>query len=186
MDMVGPTESPEALELVQGFVNTYDVESKTDDLATSAQLRDWLTERGLLIGHGSVTDADLAAALEAREAIRALLVANAGGPEAPAAAESLGRAAARARLVLRFDPAGGATLEPDAPGVDGALGRLLSAIYVAMEEGTWRRLKACRRDTCRWAFYDHSKNRSRSWCAMSVCGNRVKAQTFRERQRSET
>ena len=184
--MAGPTEPPEALELVRGFVNTYDVESETDDLGTSAQLRDWLSERGLLSDPGSVTDADLAAALEVREAIRDLLIANAGGPEAPAASASLSRAATRARLVLRFDSAGGATLEPDAPGVDGALGRLLSDVYVAMEKGTWRRLKACRRDTCRWAFYDHSKNRSRSWCSMSVCGNRVKAQRFRERQRSET
>lgn len=181
--MGGSTVPASGLELVRGFVNTYDVESAEDELGTPPQLRAWLAERDLLPGRGPVTAADLAAALEVREAIRELLIANAGGPAAPAAAATVSRAAARARLVLRFDPGGGATLEPEAAGVDGALGRLLAVIYVAMEEGTWRRLKACRRETCRWAFYDQSKNRSRSWCAMSVCGNRVKAQTYRERQR---
>ena len=71
----------------------------------------------------------------------------------------------------------------EAPGVDGALGRLLVIVYRAMETGTWPRLKACRSDTCQWAFYDHSKNRSGHWCSMAVCGSQHKARTYRERQR---
>lgn len=35
------------------------------------------------------------------------------------------------------------------------------------------RLKIC--GNCGWLFLDKSKNRSRSWCDMAVCGNRVKA-----------
>jgi len=50
-----------------------------------------------------------------------------------------------------------------------------------MVDGSWQRLKACRSDTCRWAFVDHARNRSRQWCSMSVCGNREKARVFRER-----
>jgi predicted RNA-binding Zn ribbon-like protein len=49
---------------------------------------------------------------------------------------------------------------------------------------TWDRLKACRLDDCQWVFYDHSKNRSRTWCSMRVCGNRAKARAYRERRRS--
>ena len=48
-----------------------------------------------------------------------------------------------------------------------------------MADGTWRRLKACREDTCQWAFYDRSKNRSGTWCSMAVCGNRAKARAYR-------
>ena len=55
----------------------------------------------------------------------------------------------------------------------------------AIVDGTWARLKACRWDTCQWAFYDTSKNRSGSWCSMAVCGNRAKAAAYRRRRRSE-
>jgi predicted RNA-binding Zn ribbon-like protein len=48
-------------------------------------------------------------------------------------------------------------------------------------DGTWPKLKACRSDTCRWAFVDHARNRSRQWCSMSLCGNRAKARAFRAR-----
>jgi len=51
----------------------------------------------------------------------------------------------------------------------------------AQADGTWDRMKACAADTCRWAFYDHSRNRSRQWCDMAVCGNRAKARTYRKR-----
>ena len=44
-----------------------------------------------------------------------------------------------------------------------------------MRDGTFARLKACREHTCEWAFYDHSRNRSATWCSMEVCGNRAKA-----------
>ena len=50
--------------------------------------------------------------------------------------------------------------------------------------GTWERFKVCRSDTCRWAFYDHSKNGRSCWCSMRVCGSRQKARTYRARQRA--
>ena len=37
--------------------------------------------------------------------------------------------------------------------------------------GVWNRLKVCPNDDCAWAFYDESRNRSRRWCSMNVCGN---------------
>jgi predicted RNA-binding Zn ribbon-like protein len=40
------------------------------------------------------------------------------------------------------------------------------------------RVRSCQRDACRWMFLDSSKNHSRRWCDMKVCGNRVKAQRF--------
>ena len=48
----------------------------------------------------------------------------------------------------------------------------------------WKRLKLCGSATCRWAFYDQSRNRSSRWCAMASCGNRQKAKRFRARAKS--
>jgi hypothetical protein len=36
----------------------------------------------------------------------------------------------------------------------------------------------------RWAFYDHARNRSRTWCSMDACGNRAKARAYRARRAS--
>lgn len=43
------------------------------------------------------------------------------------------------------------------------------------------RMKIC--GHCGWLFIDRSKNRSRMWCDMAVCGNRTKAKRFYERNR---
>jgi predicted RNA-binding Zn ribbon-like protein len=80
------------------------------------------------------------------------------------------------------DPA--TRFEPTAGGVDGALGHVVAAIHAAVAEGTWDRLKACERDVCRWAFYDHSKNRSGHWCSMAVCGQREKNRRAYRRRRA--
>ena len=97
------------------------------------------------------------------------------------AIERLDRAASRAGLRLRFHPGGCAEFEPDATGVDGALARLLAIVAEARVEGEWERLKACADHSCQWAFYDKSKNRSKKWCRMEVCGNVAKARSYRAR-----
>jgi predicted RNA-binding Zn ribbon-like protein len=85
-----------------------------------------------------------------------------------------------AGLDVRF--AGGAIrFVPRKRGAAGGLGLLLAAVGEAMADGSWQRMKACKSDTCRWAFIDHARNRSRQWCDMAVCGNREKARTFRKK-----
>ena len=71
---------------------------------------------------------------------------------------------------------------PDAPGVDGALGAILAAFHDAVVDGTAARLRICRNDACRWAFYDHSRNGSAAWCSMTVCGTHLKARAYRRRR----
>ncbi len=46
------------------------------------------------------------------------------------------------------------------------------------------RLKIC--PNCGWLFLDRSRNRSRTWCDMAVCGNRTKAKRHYHRNREET
>jgi predicted RNA-binding Zn ribbon-like protein len=107
-----------------------------------------------------------------REALRALL-ADKRDPEAIAALN-----ARRARLEVRFGPDGAAHLEGD-----DLVASLLAVIARAQADGTWERMKACAAEDCRWAFYDRSRNRSRTWCSMAECGNRAKARSYRARQR---
>ncbi|HXE90489.1 MAG TPA: ABATE domain-containing protein [Terriglobales bacterium] len=46
------------------------------------------------------------------------------------------------------------------------------------------RVRECASATCSWLFLDHSRNHSRRWCDMKVCGNRAKARRFYRRARS--
>ena len=43
-------------------------------------------------------------------------------------------------------------------------------------------IRECGEPTCRWLFLDSSKNHSRQWCSMKICGNRAKIRRFRDRQ----
>jgi len=167
--------APGALEAVRSFVNTWDQETATDALSSPAALAAFLD-----VG-GDATAADLRRAVALREALRALLAHHGGAPLDAAAPPVLEAAARRARLGVAFDADGRATAAPRAPGVDGALGRLLAIVAAAQADGSWERLKACPADDCRWAFYDRSRNRSSVWCDMKVCGNRAKARSFRAR-----
>ena len=109
-----------------------------------------------------------------REALRAVLV----DKHDPEALSALDRAGRDARVAVRFDPDGTARLEGD-----DLVAAMLAIVARAQADGTWSRMKACRADDCRWAFYDRSRNRSRTWCSMSECGNRAKARSYRARQR---
>jgi predicted RNA-binding Zn ribbon-like protein len=46
-----------------------------------------------------------------------------------------------------------------------------------------QRVRECEAETCAWLFMDHSKNQSRRWCDMKVCGNREKVKRFYRRNR---
>jgi predicted RNA-binding Zn ribbon-like protein len=43
-------------------------------------------------------------------------------------------------------------------------------------------VRACAADDCRWLFLDTSRNHTRRWCQMQVCGNRTKARRFQARR----
>jgi predicted RNA-binding Zn ribbon-like protein len=165
---------------VQLFVNTVDYEGP-ELIGDPQALRAWLAAHDL--GDHRVTPGDHARAIALREAIRSLATTHGGGREDPAAAEIVSEAGRRARLrpVVSAETV---RLEPETGGVDGALGRIVAAIHAAIVEGTWTRLKTCDRSTCRWAFYDRSKNQSSHWCSPAVCGQREKSRRAYRRRRS--
>jgi predicted RNA-binding Zn ribbon-like protein len=177
---------PRELEQIQALVNTADLESGQEDLDSPAALRDWLVSRGLLDAAAPVTQADLAMAIELREALRAVLRVNDGHPVDAQAVAVVNRMSGGLPLLLRFSQRGEPALAAQRQGVQGALATLLAAVAVAQAQGTWTRLKVCSSDTCQWAFYDRSKNRSGRWCSMRVCGNRTKTRAYRARRRGQS
>jgi predicted RNA-binding Zn ribbon-like protein len=170
-----------SLELLEAFVNTAELEEHRDDLREPAGLVRWLAEHGLAPAQVRASDKDAAEARAVREALRELLRANNGiEADRDSASATLDQAARHAGLAVRFE-SGSIRLVPRKGGATGALALVLAAVAETMADGTWPKLKACRSDTCQWAFVDHARNRSRQWCSMSVCGNRAKARTFRAR-----
>jgi len=166
--------------LVQAFVNSVDLQDGPEELSDPAHLGAWLTAHGLLEAGAGVEPADLKHAVGLREALRGLIGANSGGKVYPIDVATLNEAATASRLRARFGSDGRARLEPEAGGVTGALGRIVAATFAAMDDEDWARLKLCGSPTCRWAFFDRSRNHSSRWCAMASCGNRAKARRFRE------
>jgi predicted RNA-binding Zn ribbon-like protein len=175
--------APGELELVRNFVNTNDFDEGTEQLTSPAALSEWLEQHDLGV-EKTLRRPDLDRAIELREALRALLLANAGEALDPAVMKTLNEIAGRVRLLVRFDEHGHSTLDSEKGGIECALGEILAIVHRSMSEGTWPRLKACRDETCVWAFYDKSKNRSAQWCSMAVCGNRAKARKYRERHKA--
>jgi predicted RNA-binding Zn ribbon-like protein len=190
MEQVSPAAAPGRLELVRRFVNTRDIDRDTDAFETATALERWLHDADLLPGGNRVRAGDVDHAVEVREALRAMLLANhgtgSGGGRGPAAAppealQVLNGALRRAGQSVAFTADAGWTTEPTAGAADAALGRLLGVVVTAMADGTWPRLKVCANDTCRWAFYDRSRARSARWCQMGACGNRAKQRAWRTR-----
>jgi predicted RNA-binding Zn ribbon-like protein len=173
--------APGELELVRSFVNTLNVETGTDRLGTPDEAATWLADRGHEVT-GPVRARDLRLLVGLREAIRDLVTDR--GPDGLAAAAEIDRIAARHPLSLRLGSPARVPLAPTGEGIDAFVGHVLAIIAASVIDGRWDRLKACPNDRCRWLFYDHSKNRSRTWCSMDVCGSRAKMQAYRRRRRS--
>lgn len=173
--------TPSHVALVRDFVNTLEVDTGEDALADAAALPGWLAAREL--DSPPPTRAQLRRARALREALRTLLLANNGVvADTAAACEVVEDAGRRARVELRFDDERGLVPAATAAGFDGVLGSLVAAAARSMHDGSWSRLKACRAETCRWAYYDQARNHSRAWCSMEVCGNREKVRAYRHRR----
>ena len=180
----GRRPAPGDLALVQAFVNTTnDIEGGEEQLRDAGAFSGWLIRAGLCPSGTRASEEDLALAISLREGLRALACANNHEPADHRTVRRLNAAARRVGLTATFDVGGGWHLSPSHRGVEGALGKIVGTVAEAMAEGTWRRMKACKRDRCRWLFYDHSKNRSGVWCTMQICGNKEKAAAYRRRGR---
>lgn len=179
----GRAPAPPPLDVVQDFVNTEIPEWSRDDLGTPGELGAWLASRRLLTPGSRPGVADLETAHALRAALRSLALVNTTGLAPPDAARTEIDAALRALpFAIALDDRGTPCARPVPAGVPGALAALVAIVLDAVREGTWPRLKACRKQSCGWVFFDQSRNRSSNWCSMGICGNRTKTAAYRRRR----
>jgi len=127
----------------------------------------------------------LATAIEAREMLYRLFAAVAAGKRprpadlavlndhVPAAFARAQVAIADGDFILKTDATEDDLASPLAPVIQSAI-ELLTSPDVT-------RRRTCAADTCEWLFLDTTKNRTRRWCDMKVCGNRAKMRRFRSK-----
>jgi predicted RNA-binding Zn ribbon-like protein len=184
---VGADESkpaPEPLVRIQALVNTVELPGGPDRLADATDARQWLVDNDLLAPGAELTAPDLDLVRGVREALRALLVHNSGGPApSDAALSPLKAVAAEGTARADCSDAGEVRLSAAGDSVRERLIELLLVMRDAQRDGSWARLKACANDECQWAFYDRSRNHGGTWCEMSTCGNKLKNREFRARRR---
>lgn len=153
------TNAPElGPDLLVDFLNTLDVEDDTDQLADDAGLGRWAGDHGVAPG-------DRARTRELRDALREIV----DGAEAPLPDLALPVASAPGAVGLTARTAAEAAL---------------ASAVVLQIQGKLGRVRLCGGEDCRWAFYDESRNGSRQWCSMGVCGNRQKARTYRAKSQA--
>ena len=168
--------TPPAARLVRDFVNTYEPQTGEESLRSADALGDWLVEQDLVPTGTAITEGDLGTVRAVREGLRNVLLGHAGHDPRPEATEAFRAVLADLPLRLDVDATGFRLVSTRPDPVGQALGRVLDAVREAGQDGSWPRLKVCARDTCRWAFYDASRNQVRRWCSMAGCGNAIKMQ----------
>jgi predicted RNA-binding Zn ribbon-like protein len=170
---------PQALERLIGFVNTNEPQLSQDLLRDPTETRRWLLAEGFEVG--KLNRDDWAAIIGFREGVRAAAAANNGSGVDADAVAGLRQAIDRLGFTVRADA--DAHLEVASTTPSGrALAPLVGGLMAAQADGSWTRVKACARDSCRWLFYDTTRNRSRTWCTNTTCGSREKAKRAYRRQ----
>jgi predicted RNA-binding Zn ribbon-like protein len=169
--------APGPLALVEAFLRT------RNEITDPAGLDRWRAGHGL---PGEVVPETYERALRLREALRALMLANNGGPADGTAVRAVNEEIAACGVRPEIAPDGSAVRWPaggTGPG-DEILGAILAGVVAAMTDGTWPRMKACAADDCHYAFYDHTRNRSGRWCDVAGCGANARMRAYRRRRGS--
>lgn len=131
----------------------------------------------------------LRCALETREAIRAVLEPVAKGMRPSGGSLQsfnalVTKAYAGARIVENGSRLAWRFPSPDAA-PDALMGAIVRSAAIVATERDPDRLKICSGRSCGWLFYDTTKNGSRVWCEMQVCGSRAKAHARYRRLRAK-
>lgn len=187
------------------FVNTSDhwpVPAKGDQLRTYADLLAWLVQAGLIdaethgiLGHAARAQPEeaqrvLERARTFRAQLRSVLVAASSGERAEgrtvaALSVAVRKAQTHSELlpadrhfVWALDPAHRSRL-------DWPIWRLSHAAASLLTSESLHHVRECADAGCQWMFLDRSRNHSRRWCDMAVCGNRAKARRNYARRKAK-
>jgi predicted RNA-binding Zn ribbon-like protein len=176
--------APGRLAVIQDLANSYDDVRGRDELADAAAASAWLSRRGLLRDGVLLSGTEFALVRQLRTSIRHLCLANSGCDGHPEDLVFLNEVVHRAGVHPSLERDGRPTFAVETPSGLGSSGRLVAIVFEALWGGTWVRLKACPGDACNYAFYDRTRNNSRTWCTMARCGSRAKMRAYRARRRT--
>ena len=185
---------PDELANLYDFANTLDVRHFThhgvphpqgDELTDAKALASWMSGRGLSPTSAKVTPAMLATALELRTLVRDYLQCDPlERSRDKDAVRALNKTLKLFPLVVAVRDDGGMVLKAAREDALAGLSSVIAELYDGSRNGTLNRLKMCASDECRRVFFDRSKPATRRWCMSSLCGNRMKTRSYRERQRN--
>ncbi len=182
--------------------------TNTVDLRPSAEPRELLPDYEALIAwseQSGIVDHPLARSLRARaqrqprraravlqrtrhlrKALFGLFSAAASGRPLPSEALDIlnaERTAAAAHLRLEREGRHASWRWSDEESLERVLWPVAHAAAELLASPRLERVRQCQAEGCAWLFLDLSKNRSRRWCDMAVCGNRSKVRRFRAARR---
>jgi predicted RNA-binding Zn ribbon-like protein len=156
--------------------------AREERLTEPAVLSEWAVQAGLVDDDIEVTDDDLVTAIEVREAIYRTAIARLDGHRPrPADVELLNVQASQPQLTPRLLPNGSTSREGTAPQLLASLAADLLDLLAGPEIDN---VKRCAHPNCSLLYVDSSRAKNRHWCGMATCGNKVKVQAFRARQRA--
>ena len=156
--------------------------SREEMLTEPELLSDWAVQGGLLDARVDVTDDDLVAAIELREAIYRTVIARLEHHRPrPADVDLLNAQASQPQLTPRLRRTGDVRRE----GTTAQLLASLAADLLDLLAGTdIENVKRCAHPDCTRLYLDASRAKNRQWCGKGTCGNKAKVQAFRARQRA--
>jgi predicted RNA-binding Zn ribbon-like protein len=186
---------PDALAKTYDFANSLDLRhfvhhgvqhAQADELENPAALGTWLAAHRLHQAGKTPSSATFEAALALRGAIRDYLERDPGDRRRETSVKDA-LDIAMARFPLRVTAAGrqGLQLAPLASDAMAGLSAIVAELYNGSANGTLDRLKMCASEECKRVFFDRSKPGTRRWCQSTLCGNRQKTRTYRERLRKQ-
>jgi predicted RNA-binding Zn ribbon-like protein len=166
------------------FVGTlkHRVSIREELLTDPRMLSDWAVQAGLLDAGIDITDDDLVAAIELREAIYRTVVARLEQHRPPVAdVDLINEWSSQPQLTPRL-------LRTGATRRAGTASQLLASLAADLLDliagADIENIKRCAHPGCTRLYVDSSRAKNRHWCGMSTCGNKVKVQAFRARQRA--
>jgi predicted RNA-binding Zn ribbon-like protein len=184
---------PDELANLYDFANSLDTRHFThhgvphvqgDELGSPRELGAWMSQRGLLFISAKITPAMFETALQLRASVRCYLecdpVARRKNKDA---IRSLNAAMRLFPLAAQVRNEGGLVLQAARGDALAELSLVVAELYDGSVRGTLDRLKMCAAEECRRVFFDRSKPATRRWCMSTLCGNRMKTRTYRERHR---
>jgi predicted RNA-binding Zn ribbon-like protein len=182
---------PDELAHLYDFANSLDLRHFThhgvahvpgDEFSGARELGAWMSARGLSRPGDKVTPAMLQAALALRSGVRAYLQCDPTERRSNKdVLRSLNRAIGPFPLVVEAGDGGSMKLRPARADALAGLSTIVAELHDGAASGTLDRLKTCAAEECRRVFFDRSKPGSRRWCVSTLCGNRAKTRTYRER-----